>query len=58
MIAWCSMLHSLTFDMQQDNVLKKFNFELLTPSPGSEDGVGRGLPVIYLLRCSGIRDSL
>ena len=34
MIAWCSMLHSLTFDMQHDNVLKKFNFELFTHLQG------------------------
>ena len=34
MLAWCSMLHSLYFDMQHDHVLKKLNFDLLTPHPG------------------------
>ena len=26
--------------MQHENVLKKFNFDLLTPSPGSAEGGG------------------
>ena len=29
-LAWCSMLHSLFF-MQHEHVLKKLNFDLLTP---------------------------
>ena len=28
------------FDMQHDHVLKKLNFDLLTPYPGSGEGVG------------------
>ena len=28
------------FDMQHDHVLKKLNFDLLTPSPGSSGGGG------------------
>ena len=57
MLAWCSILHSLKFDMQHDHVLKKVNFDLLTPSPGSEGG-GRGLQVKYLLLCCCICVSL
>ena len=29
---------SFKFDMQHDHVLKKMNFDLLTPSPGLEGG--------------------
>ena len=30
MLAWCSMLHSLKFDMQHDHALKKLNTDPLT----------------------------
>ena len=29
--AWCSLQNSLLFDMQHENVLKKLNFDHLTP---------------------------
>ena len=43
----------LEFDMQHDHVLKKFNFGLLTPSPGSGGRVGEGdfCGAKYLLPC-------
>ena len=31
---------SIQFDMQNGHVLKKMNFDLLTPPPGSEAGGG------------------
>ena len=31
----CCICDSIYFDMQHDRVLKKLNFDLLTPSPGS-----------------------
>ena len=35
-LAWCTMLHSLKFDIQHDRVLKKkLNFD---PNPGSRGG--------------------
>ena len=40
-LARSSMLHSLYFDMQHDHVLKKLNFDLFTPTPGS--GVEGGI---------------
>ena len=46
--------------MQHDHDLKKLNFDLLTPYPGSGMGVvcgGKGLRVKYLLPCCCIRDS-
>ena len=36
----CCIRDSLLFDMQHDHVLKKLNFDLLTPTPGSGAGVG------------------
>ena len=44
--------------MQLDYVLKKLSFDLLTPTPGSGGGVGRGLGAKYLLPCCCICDSL
>ena len=38
---------SFKFDMQHDHVLKKMNFDLLTPSPGSEGGGGRVMQEKY-----------
>ena len=35
----CCIRDSLNFDMQHVHVLKKLNFDLLTPSPGSGGGV-------------------
>ena len=35
--------------MKQDHVLKKFNFDLLTPSPGSGEGVCWGKIATILL---------
>ena len=42
--------------MQHDHVLKKINFDLLNPYPGSVRG--EGLRAKYLLPCCCIRDSL
>ena len=36
----CCICYSVKFDMQHDHVLKKLNFYLLTPSPGSRDRGG------------------
>ena len=52
MLAWCSMLHLLYFDMQHDHVLKKLNFGLFTPTPGSgwEGGsVGKNLLLCWCI---------
>ena len=46
--------------MEHDHDLKKINFDLLTPTPGSLGGrwgEGRGLRAKYLLTCCSIRDS-
>ena len=37
---FATMLLQILFDMQHDHVLKKYNSDLLTPTPG--DGVVRG----------------
>ena len=37
---WCCIHDSLKFDMQNDHVLKKLNFDVLTPLPNSTQGVG------------------
>ena len=54
----CCCIHdSLEFDMQHDHVLKKLNFDLLTPY--SRVLGGRvGLCAKYLLLCCCIHDSL
>ena len=47
--------------MQQDHILKKLNFDLFTPTPGTGGGgeeFGRDLEAKYLLPCFCIRDSL
>ena len=31
LLLWCCIHESLKFDMQNDHVLKKLNFEVLTP---------------------------
>ena len=50
----CFNLDSLKFDMQHDHVLKKPNFDLLIPSPGSDGFCG--LRAKYLLPCCCNRD--
>ena len=54
----CCMRHFLLFDMQNDIILKKLNFDLLTPTPGPEGGKRGCLLAKYLLLCCCIRDSL
>ena len=39
-LPWCCIHDSLKFDMQNDHVLKKLNFDVLTPLPKSNQGVG------------------
>ena len=36
LVPCCCIRDSLLFDMQHDHVLKQWNLDLLTPSPGSE----------------------
>ena len=54
----CCISDSLQFDMQHDHVLKKWNFDLFTSTPG--DGGGRewvrSLGAKYLLPCFCILD--
>ena len=40
---WCCIHDSLKFDMQNDHVLKKLNFDVLTSLPNSTQGSGTGL---------------
>ena len=42
LVLCCCNRDSLKFDMQHDYVLKKWNFDLLTLSPGSGWGSGGG----------------
>ena len=42
LIPYCCNRDTLKFDMQHDHVLKKWNFDLLTPAPGSGGGGGGG----------------
>ena len=44
--------------MQHDHVLKKLNFDLLTPSPGLGRVRGGAVLAKYLLPCCRILDSL
>ena len=39
LLPWCCIHDSLNFDMQNDHVLKKLNFDVLTPLPKSTQGV-------------------
>ena len=39
LLPWCCIHASLKFDMQNDHVLKKLNFDSLTPLPKSTKGV-------------------
>ena len=39
-LPWCCIHDSLKFDMQNDHVLKKLNFDVLTPLPKSTQGDG------------------
>ena len=41
-LAFCFIRHSLKFDMQHYHVLKKLNFDLLTPPPMGGGGGGGG----------------
>ena len=40
LLPWCCIHDSLKFDMQNDHVLKKLNYDVLTPLPKSTQGVG------------------
>ena len=40
LLPWCCIHDSLKFDMQNDHVLKKLNFDVLTPLSKSTQGVG------------------
>ena len=50
LIPCCCNCDSLKFDTQHDHVLKKWNFDLLTPSPGS----GGGLPAKYFYHVAAL----
>ena len=39
LLPWCCIYDSLKFGMQNDHVLKKLNFDVLTPLPKSTQGV-------------------
>ena len=40
LLPWCCIHDSLKFDMQNDHVMKKLNFDVLTPLLKSTQGVG------------------
>ena len=40
MLPCCCIPDSFKYDLQHDHVLKKLNFDLLTPPPGSGAGGG------------------
>ena len=40
LLPWSCIHDSLKFDMQNDHVLKKLNFDVLTPLPKATQGVG------------------
>ena len=60
LLPYCCVRDSLKYDMQHDHILKKLNFDLLTPIPMIEGGggCGRRLRAKYLLLCCCIHDSL
>ena len=39
LLLWCCIHDSLKFDLQNDHVLKKLNFDVLTQLPKSTQGV-------------------
>ena len=39
----CCICDSLSFDLQNDHVLKKLNLDLMTPSQGRWGGLGLGV---------------
>ena len=43
LLPWCCIHDSLKFDMQNDHVMKKLNFDVLTPLLKSTRGSGTGL---------------
>ena len=55
LVLCCCNRDSLKFDMQHDHVLKKLNFNLLTPFPVSGK---RDMQAKYLVLCCCNRDSL
>ena len=50
LLAFCCIRDSLQINIQHDHVLKKLNFDLLTPPPESGGGC-RGVLAKYLLQC-------
>ena len=42
LLPYCCVRDSLKYDMQHDHILKKLNFDLLTPIPMIEGGGGAG----------------
>ena len=53
----CCICDTLSFDMQHGHVLKKLDFDLLTPPTGSGGG-GGGSAAKFVLPCCYIHDSL
>ena len=52
LLPWCCIHDSLKFDMQNDHVLKKSSFDVLTPLPKSAQGVGHRSSIInHVLIC-------
>ena len=58
-LPWCCIHDSLKSDMQNGHVLKKMNFDVLTPLPKSTQGVGTGLRSkitfdMFLIYCNAV----
>ena len=53
LVLCCCNRDSLKFDMQHDYVLKKWNFDLLTLSPGSGWGSGGGVGGLHANKLFG-----
>ena len=59
LLPWCCIHDSLKFDMQSDHVLKKSNFDVLTPLPKSTQGVGHRSSIknhfdMFLIYCNAV----
>ena len=59
LLPWCCIHDSLKFDMQNDHVLKKLNFDVLTPhlSPPRVSGTGLRSKIMFdmfLIYCNAV----
>ena len=56
LLSWCSVLNSLSFDMQHDYFQKKIWFDLLTPSLGR--GCVCGQKILYHVAACVVRSNM